>query len=462
MHPAISPDGTRSPSARSAICGWCRRARADATPRAAHQRRVRRDQPGVVARRQRDRALDRPRRRGRRSGCTTWRTGRRSPGGAATHDGGVVARRLADRLPRRRVAAAHRATSPPRAVPGARPAVRAGAPELVARRPRGGDVGAAAVLDALPRGHQPGAAGRRRARHDRRTATPPTRPTAGSIPMPHKSVGMRENFGPVWSPNGREMAAIVDGQLTTYPVARDGTPDRPAAAHLDRAAPARRRGPPTRGASSIRWPIGFRLVDLVDGSVAQTSRRRGRGRAKTTTGTTTVHAGRFFDGRAGAPRGPTSTSSSTATASPRSRRIATRCTAAPSSTPRTAPSLPGLIESHTHLSKAFGEAQGRIWLSFGITTVRNPATNGFEGAGGARGDRVGRAGRPARVHHRRAARRHRGLLPGRRRARRRRQGRRAAGTRAGTLRFDFIKTYVRLPDLLQKRVIEGAHGAACR
>jgi imidazolonepropionase-like amidohydrolase len=31
--------------------------------------------------------------------------------------------------------------------------------------------------------------------------------------------------------------------------------------------------------------------------------------------------------------------------------------------------------------------------------------------------------------------------------------------RATTLRFDFIKTYVRLPDLLQKRVIEGAHRA---
>ena len=30
-------------------------------------------------------------------------------------------------------------------------------------------------------------------------------------PVPHQSVGMRENFGPVWAPNGREMAAIVDG-----------------------------------------------------------------------------------------------------------------------------------------------------------------------------------------------------------------------------------------------------------
>ena len=38
---------------------------------------------------------------------------------------------------------------------------------------------------------------------------------------------MRENFGPVWSPNGPEMAAIVDGSLTTFPVSRDGTPIGP-------------------------------------------------------------------------------------------------------------------------------------------------------------------------------------------------------------------------------------------
>ena len=57
----------------------------------------------------------------------------------------------------------------------------------------------------------------------------------------------------------------------------------------------------------------------------------------------------------------------------------TASTAGRWSTPRTGTVLPGLIESHTHLSKAFGEAQGRAWLAFGITTVRNPATNAFRG-----------------------------------------------------------------------------------
>ena len=40
--------------------------------------------------------------------------------------------------------------------------------------------------------------------------------------------------------------------------------------------------------------------------------------------------------------------------------------------------IPGLIEIHTHLSKDYGEALGRAFLAWGITTVRNPATNTYE------------------------------------------------------------------------------------
>ena len=54
-------------------------------------------------------------------------------------------------------------------------------------------------------------------------------------PMPHKSIGMREDYGPVWSPDGAQMAAIVDGLLTVWPVARDGTPRGSPRPLLDRA-----------------------------------------------------------------------------------------------------------------------------------------------------------------------------------------------------------------------------------
>jgi imidazolonepropionase-like amidohydrolase len=118
--------------------------------------------------------------------------------------------------------------------------------------------------------------------------------------------------------------------------------------------------------------------------------------------------------------------------------------------------VPGLIEIHSHLSKSYGEALGRIWLSWGITTVRNPAADPFEAAeekeavesGRRIGPRVFSSGDPidgTRIYY-----------PG---------GTSVDGgaqlalqlARADHLRFDLMKTYVRLPDLLQRRVVEESH-----
>ena len=274
-------------------------------------------------------------------------------------------------------------------------------------------------------------------------------------PVPHQSVGMRENFGPVWAPNGREMAAIVDGSLTTFPVSRDGTPI----------------GPPRRVsedlASSPSWTADsrrilyqvadrFRLVTLTDGSVRDitpawswTPRR--------TTGTMTVHAARVFDGRGSDVR----TGVDIVIDGARITEVAPhrddlhRGTVVDASAGTV---VPGLIESHAHLSKALGEAQGRIFLSFGVTSVRNPAANAFEGqeereaieSGGRVGPRVFTTGEPldgTRIYYPGGV----GLDGGARVD--------ALLERATTLRFDLIKTYVRLPDLLQRRVIDGAHRA---
>ena len=275
-------------------------------------------------------------------------------------------------------------------------------------------------------------------------------------PIPHKSVGMRENLGPVWSPNGREMAAIVDGQLTTYPVARDGTA----------TGPPRRIA--TELASSPSWTADsrrvlyqtadrFRLADLADGSIRDiVPQWSWTAKPRATTTTTTIHAGRLFDGRAGATAQP---DMDVVIEGPRIVAVSPhrddqhRGTVVDASTGTV---LPGLIESHTHLSKAYGEAQGRIWLSFGVTTVRNPATNAFEGQeereaieSGARvGPRILTTGEPldgSRIYYPGGVALDGGGLI------------EAQLARARTMRYDFIKTYVRLPDLLQKRIIEGAH-----
>ena len=118
--------------------------------------------------------------------------------------------------------------------------------------------------------------------------------------------------------------------------------------------------------------------------------------------------------------------------------------------------IPGLIEIHTHLSKDYGEALGRAFLAWGITTVRNPATNAFETLenreafeSGARiGPRLFTTGEPfdgTRVYYPGGTSLDdTGQLP-------------LALQHAKDSGFDFVKTYVRLPDLMQKRIIEEAH-----
>ncbi|MEP7117514.1 MAG: amidohydrolase family protein, partial [Acidobacteriota bacterium] len=273
-------------------------------------------------------------------------------------------------------------------------------------------------------------------------------------PIPHKSVGMRENLGPVWSPDGREMAAIVDGYLATYPVTPDGIA----------TGPERRLSPDL--ASSPSWAADsrhvlyqsadrFRIVDVASGGIRDLV-PQWSWQAASATGAMTVHAGRLFDGRAGAIAAGNMDiviegTRITSVVPHRDELHRGMVVDASAGTV-----LPGLIESHTHLTKAYGEALGRIWLSFGITTVRNPATNAFEGQeereaieSGARvGPRIVTTGEPldgSRIYYPGGVALNGGGLV------------EAQLARARTLGFDFIKTYVRLPDLIQQRIIEGAH-----
>ncbi len=168
-----------------------------------------------------------------------------------------------------------------------------------------------------------------------------------------------------------------------------------------------------------------------------------------------MHAGRLFDGRSDAPRNDVDiVVSGNRIAGIEPHRPDLHAGAVVDASNGTV--LPGLIESHAHLSKGYGEALGRIWLSFGITSVRNPAANPFEAledreaidAGVRIGPRVFATGEPfdgTRIYYPGGT-----SLDG---------GAQLAEqlARAQRLDFDFIKTYVRLPDLLQKRVIDEAH-----
>jgi Tol biopolymer transport system component/imidazolonepropionase-like amidohydrolase len=270
-------------------------------------------------------------------------------------------------------------------------------------------------------------------------------------PVPHKSFGMREDSGPVWSPDGRQMAAVLDGQMAVLPVSAEGSP----------------LGPPRRLSSELgqspSWTAdsrrvlyqaedAFRIVDTIDGSVRDITPRL-TWTAKTSTARTTVHAARLFDGRTARENVDVVIEGNRIARIEAHRADLHGGTVVDASNGTV---LPGLIESHAHLAQAYGERFGRIWLAFGITTVRNPAVDAFEGQGvresfdaGQRiGPRILTTGEPfdgTRVYYPGGT-----ALDG---------GSQTAAElgRAQKLGYDFIKTYVRLPDLLQRRIIDEAH-----
>ncbi len=169
----------------------------------------------------------------------------------------------------------------------------------------------------------------------------------------------------------------------------------------------------------------------------------------------TVHAGRLWDGRSDALQ----TDMDVVVSGGRVRSVEKHSAALHTGTVVDASRetvIPGLIEIHSHLSKSYGEALGRAFLSWGITTVRNPATNPFESLenleayeSGARiGPRLITTGEPfdgTRIYYPGgSALDDSGQLP-------------LQIAHAQSAGFDFVKTYVRLPDLMQKRIIEEAH-----
>ncbi|MEA3247861.1 MAG: amidohydrolase family protein [Gemmatimonadota bacterium] len=272
-------------------------------------------------------------------------------------------------------------------------------------------------------------------------------------PAPGKSIGMREDFGPVWSPDGTMMAAVVDGRLAVFNVARNGRPTGPLKfLSTDLAAS------PSWAADSRHLLYQaldrFRIVDVVDASTVDVTPNL-TWRAVSPTDQKVVHAGHLWDGQSGAMRDNVDI----VVAGNRIRSVEPHRAALHTGTVIDASNeyvVPGLIEIHSHLSKTYGEALGRIWLSWGITTVRNPATSAFEAAeekeavesGRRIGPRSFSAGEPfdgTRIYY-----------PG---------GTSLDGgvqltqqlERTAALGFDFVKTYVRLPDMLQKRVVEESH-----
>lgn len=271
--------------------------------------------------------------------------------------------------------------------------------------------------------------------------------------LEHWSFGVRGNDGPVWSPDGKSMAIIAKGVLWLLPVDQNGD----ATGEPTKLTEELSDVPSWSGDSKQLLYLATNRLKLInvankettDFSINMTWKR------KHPEGTTIIHAGGLIDGVSDTLRRNVDIvlqGHRIIEIAPHddARRAAKMIDASDAFV------MPGLIDIHAHEGSANGEKLGRAWLSWGVTTMRNPAGDPYDAlnrresiqSGTILGPRIYFTGSPIDGNR---------IFYG------------GSGTmdsekqidmelrKAELLDYDLIKTYVRLPDNLQKKVIDGAH-----
>jgi len=271
-------------------------------------------------------------------------------------------------------------------------------------------------------------------------------------PHPDRSLAMRGDDGPIWSPDGRAFIYVFDGRLWRVPVTPEGAID----------------GAPTRLTDGLADAPSFAAdgQTIVYLATDRLMRRDDRGKIRDIHPDFTwtpdlpnqryvLRAGRVIDGLNDVYAENVDLlidGNRIAAMSP--RRAWGGGVRIVDASDKTV--IPGLIESHTHQTALFGERLGRLWLAMGVTSVREPGADPYDAlerreawasgrrlgpraffAGGLTdGPRVyyGFANSVATLEHLELE-----------------------MARAKRLDYDMIKTYVRLPDAMQKIIVEKAH-----
>lgn len=274
-------------------------------------------------------------------------------------------------------------------------------------------------------------------------------------PVPNLSIDSRGGCGPVWSPDGDKMAAIYEGQLAVWPVSHTGEPLGPPRHFTTEIA----HSPSWAGDSKhILYQSNdkLKIIDLETGQVRDVPLDL-KYTPAIPKGRIVVHASRLVDGKSPVARSNIDIvieGNRIVSVGPHSASLHANAKVVDASN---LTAMPGLIEFHSHLQKDLGEAEDRAWLAFGITTVRSPGNTPYEGvedreaneAGVRQGPRIFTAGylmEWQRVYYKMGV---------------------AISSpaqfemeleRSKILQHDLIKSYVRLPDLQQRRMVEFAHG----
>ena len=268
----------------------------------------------------------------------------------------------------------------------------------------------------------------------------------------NQTISFRGRSGPSWSPDGKWMAYVLDGKLWTLPVAPDGKQTGPA---IQR----------TKGlADNMTWTADSKtLVYLAIDTLKQMDLTSGRistipldftYQPKLPTEPTIIHAGKLFDGKTNTYRENVDIILAGSRIQAIEPHKAGRKGKLVDASKLTV--MPGLWEMHTHQTILSGEKQGRIWLSHGITSIRETGSDPYDAlerreswdAGirpGPRSFFTGTLNEGYRLYY--------GLAT----SIRSEAQLRMELDRAKKLDYDLLKCYVRLPDRLQQLAADLAH-----
>lgn len=267
------------------------------------------------------------------------------------------------------------------------------------------------------------------------------------------SFGVRGKDGPVWSPDGQYFAAISDGVLWIIPVDEKGQSTGLPIRLTNELADI----PSWSGDSKhilYMSTEGLKKINIQTGIAEKVAISLKTAR-KTPEGRTVIHVKGLFDGI------KNELQLDKDIIIEGNRIIAIKDHDANRKADKkidasTSYAVPGLIDIHAHQGSWDGQNLGKKWLSWGVTATRDPATDPYDALNRREatdeglyiGPRIFFTGSPIdgnRIYY----------------------GGSYAFTspaqleleleRAAVLDYDMIKTYVRLPDPIQKRVIEKAH-----